>query len=259
MSCRVAPISMVTRLLPVLWATLLLLPPLSVSGDGGRPHRISYVALGDSIAEGIAASAGYGYVYRLRDALEKVHGQVDLLNVGQGGFTTSDLVTLLDSNRELRDTSRLADLITISIGGNHMLGCARDNFAAVDRDCVAAGVQLFEREWPAILSQLRGIDPTIRILVMSLFNPYTGDDPNYTDVEGAIERINGSIRDEQNRALYDYEVVDVHDDFAGRLSDGRWKTCAWLGFCETTRDPHPNDAGHDEIARLHMLTYLSRL
>jgi lysophospholipase L1-like esterase len=259
MSCLVSPVWMVARLMPVLRATLLLLPPLSVSGDGGRADHISYVALGDSIAEGVAASAGRGYVYRLRDALEKVHGQVDLLNVGQGGFTTSDLVRLLASDGELRAAIRSADLLTISIGGNHMLGCAGDNFASVDGACVAAGIQLFEREWPAILTQVREIGPTMRVLVMSLFNPYTGDDPNYREVEAAVERINNSIRDERNRARYDYEVVEVHDDFVGRLSNGRWKTCMWSGFCETTRDPHPNDAGHEEIARLHMLTYLSRL
>jgi hypothetical protein len=122
---------------------------------------------------------------------------------------------------------------------------------------------LFEQDWPEILILLRGvhtgIDEVPRLLVMSLFNPYTGDDPNHAAVERRVQHINGIISDDAQRVMHDYDIVDVHDHFAGRLVDGRWKTCVWLGFCETTRDPHPNDAGHDEIAALHLRTYLSRI
>jgi lysophospholipase L1-like esterase len=93
---------------------------------------VVYVALGDTIAEGVAASAGNGYAYRLRDDLARTRGRVDLLNFGQGGSTSSDLVAMLAGNREVRAALRSAHLITLSIGGNHLLGCGRDNFATVD-------------------------------------------------------------------------------------------------------------------------------
>lgn len=247
-----------------LYVVPLLAAPASLAGDGGRVDRVRYVALGDSIAEGVGAAGGYGYVYRLRDALEGTRGNVDLLNLGKGGFAASDLVALLADDGEVRATVQSADLITISIGGNHMLGCATDNFASVDRDCVAIGIQLFERDWPTILDLARsgsgnGTNATARILALSLFNPYTAEDPIYASVEALIQRLNSVIRDEQYRARYGYEVVEVHDDFEGQLNDGRWKTCVWLRFCEATRDPHPTDAGHDEIARLHLRTYLGRI
>ena len=51
-------------------------------------------------------------------------------------------------------------------------------------------------------------------------------------------------------------MVDVHADFLGQFTDTtQWKVCVWTLFC-TSQNPHPTDAGHLEIARLHELAYL---
>jgi lysophospholipase L1-like esterase len=238
-----------------------VLLPHTVTADGGRVDRISYVALGDSIAEGAAASGDYGYVYRFRDALTAVRGEVDLLNVAHGGFTTPELLTQLSSDEHLALALRSADVITLSIGGNHMLACARDNFATIDEECVASGVKLFQRDWPDVVSQIRGgrIGARGALLVPTLFNPYPGDDPNFLAVERPIQLINDSIGNTVSRSAYDYVVVDVHGHFSGRSVGGAWNACLWSSFCQAVRDPHPNDAGHEEIARLHLREYLARI
>jgi hypothetical protein len=93
---------------------------------------------------------------------------------------------------------------------------------------------------------------------MTLYNPYTGDDPNFPALELALQRFNELIRDPVRRSRHNYGVVDVHDHFNGRTESGGWKVCGWLGFCQAIRDAHPTDAGHDEIARLHLREYLAR-
>jgi hypothetical protein len=243
----------------VVLAVLLLLPE-TTGADGGSVDRPSYVALGDSIAEGAAATDNYGYVYRLRDSLAQIRGEVGLLNAAHGGFATPDVLAQLSHDHELRRALSSAELITLSIGGNHLLECAVENFTIVEQECVAAGIQLFTRDWELILERLRGeIGATGTLLTMTLFNPYTADDPNFAILELALSRFNDLIRDPNYRSTYDYGVVNVHDRFSGRAEDGTWRVCGWLGFCDTNRDPHPSNAGHEEIARLHLREYLGRV
>jgi lysophospholipase L1-like esterase len=252
--------SQLGRALAFFGVTSVLVTPTSVAGDGGQTDRVSYVALGDSIAEGVAAENSYGYVNRFRDALTEIRGEVDLVNVAHGGFATSELLAQLADDEELQSALRSADLITLSIGGNHLLACGKNNFATVDTDCVNAGVALFQRDWPNVLERLRGnsIRAMGRLLVMNLFNPYTGDAPNFAVVERPVQLINDTIQDAGYRSIYHYDVVDVHDAFSGRGTTEAWNVCTWLGFCGDVRDPHPSDAGHAEIARLHMREYLAR-
>jgi hypothetical protein len=189
-----------------------------------------------------------------------MRGQVELLNAAHGGYTTAHLLSQLSHDAEVRSALSAADLITLSIGGNHLLLCRQENFTVVDQECVAAGIRLFVQEWDAILERLRGgeISARGRLLVMTLYNPYTGDDPNFPTLELALQRFNDLIRDPVRRSTYDYVVVDVHDHFYGRTESGDWRVCGWLGFCRAVRDAHPTDVGHDEIARLHLREYLAR-
>jgi hypothetical protein len=246
-------------LLPSLGLLLILFLPYTVRADGGTVDRVSYVALGDSIAEGAAAINNYGYVYRLRDGLASVRGEVDLLNAAHGGHGTPDVLEQLSSDRELRAALRSADLITLSIGGNHLLACGRENFTIVDQACVVSGIQLFRRDWERILQQIRGeIGAKGTLLTMTLFNPYAGDDPNFEMVDLTLRNFNDLILDPSSRSIYDYGVVDVYEKFSGRAEDGSWSVCEWLAFCQSLRDPHPSDAGHEVIARLHLHEYLAR-
>ncbi|MCC7104547.1 MAG: hypothetical protein IT307_05340 [Chloroflexi bacterium] len=245
--------------IPVLGIVLLLTPTASLAARGRF-----YVALGDSVAEGVAATDYYGYVPRFRSELERLHGPVELLNVARGGVRSHELIVQARGDPAVRNALRRANVVTISVGGNNLLACGTENFAVIAVVCAESGVAAFHADWPELLAELRTGSPTslsttANILATTVYNPYPGDDPRYAEAEAYVERINAEIRDPALQAAYGYSVVDVHDDFAGRLPDGRWKVCAWLAFCLGLRDPHPTDAGHEEIARLHTAAYAARV
>jgi hypothetical protein len=197
-------------------------------------------------------------VYDFADFLRGVAGPVTLNNRAVPLLKSGDLLTALkdDVPPGLRGDVRSAQILTISIGGNNLLACADDDYTNLDAACTDEGASDFARDWPLILAEIRtGIGSTARLYVMTIYNPYKEDDPNFAVADAALQQINAVIQNPAHQATYNYKVADVYTDFRGRLPDGTEKTCAWTRFCEPDRDPHPSQAGHTEIARVHQTIY----
>lgn len=225
-----------------------------MSTEGSCCNDFPYTALGDSIAFGIGASDNYGYVYYLRDFLTTPHCCVNLANRAVPGFTSSDLLHQLQTDAATREAVKEAKLITISIGGANLVDCTYDPNPPA---CFPQAVVTFAVDWPQILNEIRNcLRARAEILVMTVYNPFRGDDPNFQAFEFFIKQINKVINNCETLSIYKYLVVDVHADFLGQFTDGRWKVCTWTHSCESPSDPHPTNAGHLEIARLHQLVFL---
>jgi lysophospholipase L1-like esterase len=215
-------------------------------------HCFQYTALGNSIASGVGATNNYGYVNYFRDFLDKLYHCVNLTSRANPGFTSSDLLNHLQHDIDTRKAVKNADIITISIGGADLLNCLHaSNIPA----CLSNADSIFAHNWPQIMSEIRkSIRSHAEIYVMTVYNPFKGDDPNYTTIEFFIQKINRVIN--KNRSIYHYKVVNVHKDFQGKFTNGQWRVCTWTHFCQSPPDPHPTDRGHLKIARLHELEFL---
>lgn len=217
-------------------------------------HNFHYIALGDSIALGKGETNDYGYVNYFRDFLSTLHHNVILTNNAIVGFTSTDLLNQLKQNQDVRDFVEKAEVITISIGGANLLKCF--NGSTIDDECAANGVLSFVHDWPLIMNEIRNsVGSNVRVLVMTVYNPFPGSSLNFDTAENFIQQINYVIKSLGYRSMFDYQVVDVHDDFWGLFPDGTWKVCTWTHFCELPPNPHSTDSGHIEIARLHEVIF----
>jgi hypothetical protein len=217
-----------------------------------------YTALGNSIAAGIGASfvvdppKRYGYVYYFRDFLATIFPCVNLTNRATPAFTSTLLLQQLQTDAVTREAVKKADLITISSGGADLFNC----LLHPTPNCLPNAVATFAQNWPLIMKEIRkSIRSHAEIFVMTVYNPFKGNDPNFNTAELFIQQINNVIK--TNRFKFHYKVVDVHMDFLGQFTNTtQWKVCKWTHFCELPPDVHPTDAGHLEIARLHELKFL---
>lgn len=210
----------------------------------------TYTALGDSIAFGSGATNRYGYVYRFNDYLRKRVGRVKLKNLSFLGRTSSGLLKQLQTNIETWYAVKYAKIITISIGGNNLLKSAWGNYVMIDESIAQAGVEKFCADWPKILQVIRKqIGSRAKIYMMTLYNPFREDDPNYKVANTLISRINDCIADPGLIETYKYSVVDVYCLFESNPAKD------WTKFTQTLRNPHPNDMGHYQIALLHEKAY----
>lgn len=106
------------------------------SGAQGVPGGLTYVALGDSAAQGIGASSpDRGYVGLLARRMRAVSGrEVLIINLSASGATVRDVV----DNQLPKLAGLKSDVVTVAVGGNDMGWYRADRFAQAAGELVNA-------------------------------------------------------------------------------------------------------------------------
>jgi lysophospholipase L1-like esterase len=213
------------------------------------PVSLSYVALGDSLAVGLGAYRGY--VDRYADYIKTDTGaQVDVVNLGQSGETSSELLYALRNGSSLRRALSTANVITFNIGFND-LGRAREAYengtcGGVDNQgCLRTAVETFEENWDTIIAELlslRSTDDTIIRTAGLGYAPYVDTD----EVLGTLPS-NGTVND--------FRVFEPYANEANRHI-ATTATNNGIPYAEVHLDKedispdgvHPNDEGYEIIA-----------
>ncbi len=235
------------------------------SGPAGAAQTPAYLALGDSIAYGVGASdpaqGGYvGLVYgRLRESDRYRESGLDLMNLSVPGAVSADLLLpggqLEAALDEIEARDGGVEIITIDIGGNDLLTLARRDSPCLSEtdteDCrrevrdVLGGLQANLAE---VLAGLREAAPDAAIVVMDLYNPYSGTgDPRESIAELGVGQLNGVIGAAAADADLRVKLASVFQLFRGR-------GLAWIA----PDGIHPNDNGHAVIAEVVLSTIEGR-
>lgn len=89
-----------------------------------KTDKINYIALGDSVAEGMNpyGEVGYGYTDYLADALKNQKKlSYYTKKYTKSGYITENVIIDIERNNHLKRDLRESDLVTISIGANDFL------------------------------------------------------------------------------------------------------------------------------------------
>lgn len=148
---------------------------------------LNYVSLGDSIAEGYGLG-GYAakgetdfvadsYAYKFKNKLKGKYSNTSAVSYAKSGDTTADLLTKLNDAAVVEALSN-ADIMTICIGANDILGPATNNlidFVLYNEDIsgpLNAGLNTFSTNFVTILNKLYEINPTAKKIFTNVYNPY---------------------------------------------------------------------------------------
>lgn len=227
------------------------LPLGALAADG----TMVYTALGDSIAWGTGAAEDMGYTRLLHEHLERSRGEVEFNLMAEDGVTSEMLLYALSAPGDPEGAQAAvagADLVTISIGGNDLLGPFNDavsgllwthyfngTYLAVGQmlwdlsqwemnpasqphitamfqglaGTLALQSEAFEGKWQAIIGAVRMLNPGAQVLVTTVFNPFDFSVRLYEMADPLLYGLNGPIW-----ALadpYGYQVADVYGAFSG--------------------------------------------
>lgn len=246
------------------------------------PKDIVYVALGDSVAFGMSASIGNGYTELMKTYLDghPRGGSTVYHNLSSLGFTAEDLYRQV-KDKNYAQTIATADIITINIGGNNILGAVlglvRSLYPeatntldglnlAVNSDpsriaaimeklkdpaspeskalnlALIAGVTSFNLYYPLLMKEVRVLAPKAEIYVNTLYSPVQKEQDLIKLLNPYIHSININIRSYQ--FSYRYKVVDVYSAF--RLTRKNVLDFNISSFPFNV-DIHPNNEGHQLI------------
>ena len=191
-----------------------------------------YVALGDSLAVGIGARRGYvdGYASHIRT---DTGARVNVVNLGQSGQTSSQLLHALRSDPSMRRNLSAAEVITFNIGIND-LGhageayengtCGGDN----NEECLRKAVETFEENWDAVIAELLSLRSTGDTIVRTAGIGYT---PRVDEVfEPYLDEVNRHIATSAANKNIPYAQSHLGKEYLS--PDGL----------------HPNDNGYEVIA-----------
>ena len=137
------------------------------------PASLIYVALGDSLAVGTGASYK-GYVDRYADYLSTDTGtRVSVINLGQDGQTSSELLHTLRNDAYSQQTVRAASIITFNTGLNDLghAGEAYENGTcggADNQDCLHAAVETLKENWDAIIAELLSLRSSSNTIIRTI-------------------------------------------------------------------------------------------
>ena len=214
------------------------------------PASLNYVALGDSLAVGTGASYK-GYVDRYADYLRAdTSRHVSVVNLGQDGQTSSELLYALRNDASSRQAVSAANIITFNIGLNDLghAGEAYENGTcggADNQDCLRAAVEAFKENWDAIIAELLSLRSSSYTIICTLGIGHTPkifvDDATTTwPSEGKIEDF---------RVLKPYvEEINYHIATTTAGKDMLYVE-VYLEKGHVNPDGvHPNDEGYQVIA-----------
>ena len=233
-------------LVAILALGLIGVTPIASQQTTTAQSEQIYLALGDSIPAGLLASlpTERGYPALLRNLMETHRlssdspGNVELINLAEPGETIESFIEdgqLESALSEIEDAPDGAmQTITLTIGGNNILSLWESTPA--ERE---AALEDFETGFANVVDELDeatgGMDVDV---VVTTYYDLTEGDPS---VEGSnawwLMQFNDVIRETAEEAKF--SVVDLSGEFTDRITELTWFPA----------DIHPNNAGHQMIAR----------
>ncbi len=219
-----------------------------------------YIALGDSLSEGIGASApaSTGFVPLVHGGLP---GRYVLQNLGHSGDTSQQLLDhghLDDAIAEIVADDEDVRLLTLEIGGNDLLrlyssfvitGVCPDVDTLLTTpaciDALTTALTDFEPNLIATLDAIKAADPSLEVVVLTLYDPFSGRLPVQSAIsQVALEGMAGSPFPEGLNTIIrrlaagrNATLVDLYPLFQGRGNE--------LISIDLI---HPNDAGYAVMA-----------
>lgn len=247
-----------------------------------QPEELRYVALGDSIATGTVAPSlpnEVPYIQAFKTYLETETGRpVTMSDFSEDGDHTGHLLARLGgpsydgvgADSTMISQVSAADVITVSIGGNNLMSAAKYttyvlffirvdyyDFDRIDTEKAEAGRLAVENDFPSIINKIRQYNPTAKIIVNDLYNPFnkTTDTENYNLVEGYFHRSGVGVNDVIRKTCNDTSGVQYAESYSAfetyANGDGK-QNLTYMYILDTyfgfeLRNPHPNSLGQSFI------------
>ena len=244
---------------------LALLVTACGSSAETKPLTGVYLALGDSLSEGIGASDAKetSFVALVHDGLGP---NIELMNLGAAGNTSRDLIDeqldratdeIATRNSDANPENDVA-VITLEIGGNDLLDiffdlvlpgtCPNVEDGLNNPECVRQVRETLDTYGPnldEILTRLREADPDVPIFLLTLYNPFSGgvgmlDDLVELALEGRPdtpfpEGLHDIVREQAE--AHNAHLVEVGPQFEGKSRE-------YIAIDLI----HPNDTGYRVMA-----------
>jgi len=208
--------------------------PTAAPSSAAKDGVFRILVVGDSLAKGTGDETGKGFAVNVLEAFRK-KGPAEITNLAVNGMDSPEVLSLVES-ANVRALTAGANLILVSVGGNDLSHSLARGAAPTDvADAVTESRSRYVQNLRAMLAALRESNPSARICVLGLYDPFGGEKGSGRIGASVILQWNTLIT-ETALSFPGVTVVPTFDLFQGR-SDR-------LGADHY----HPNAQAYEEIA-----------
>jgi lysophospholipase L1-like esterase len=259
--------------------------PHHASASASTPPATYYLALGDSLAQGVQPDAAgasvetpFGYPDQVYAALRRTHPTLRLVKLGCPSETTTTMINggicryrggsqLAAADAFLRAHRGRVLLVTIDIGANDPEDCGNQPGLTQLAACAVTGIPAAVTHLTTIVTSLKAAEPGVRIVGMNYYLPALAEWrdglPGHV-VAWAAEKLAATYNQMLDRVYTNAgaRVANVFGafetaNFAGQAGAANVprnvaRLCQWTWACAAPpRGPnqHANQAGYQVIAR----------
>lgn len=171
----------------------LLITNTDQTANPNNKEVIHYVAIGDSLTEGIGDSTNSGgFVPLVARDLEKQLGlngvQVD--NFGKNGDRSDQILKRIKKNEEIQKSIASADVITLTFGGNDLMKVVKGDIFSLTEKSFNKPLKAYQKGVKKLLDEVRTYNEYAPIYVVGIYNPFYLYFPEITEMQDIVNNWN---------------------------------------------------------------------
>ncbi|MDR1605633.1 MAG: SGNH/GDSL hydrolase family protein [Streptococcaceae bacterium] len=175
--------------------------------------RLNYVAIGDSLTEGVGDQTDQGgFVPLLANTLDDHYGiSVVSQNFGVSGNTSTQIYKRMTTQKKIQSAIKKADLITITVGGNDVMKVIRTELANLSEKSFVKPAKTYQKQIEAIFDDIRQYNSEAPVYVLGIYNPFYLNFPEITQMQTIIDDWNRATQESvaKQKKMYFVPINDL--------------------------------------------------
>ncbi|HFR3976434.1 TPA: SGNH/GDSL hydrolase family protein [Streptococcus suis] len=213
-----------------------------------------YVALGDSLTEGVGDTTGQGgFVPLLAQSLTNDYGyEVDYQNFGISGNTSNQILKRMKEKQELKTALQEANLLTITVGGNDLRKVIIKNIANLKLSTFDKPAKEYGKRLESIIQVARKDNPSLPIYVVGIYNPFFLSLPELTEMQVIVDKWNTTTEETiaKYENVYFVEINDLlYRGLEGEAGISQLNQSQSNNLLFEEDQFHPNNTGYEIIKK----------
>jgi lysophospholipase L1-like esterase len=214
-----APVVIAICVFSVLLSTVPKAPALLrtetvPANTSDRKEVIHYVAIGDSLTEGIGDSTDSGGFVPLvaNDLKEEFNlNGVQIDNFGKNGDRSDQILKRLKKNEEIQKGISSADLITVTVGGNDLMKVISGDIFNLTVETFKKPMKSYQKQLTKLLTEIRKYNEEAPVYVLGIYNPFYLYFPDITEMQEIVDNWNDSTKDivMEQKKMYFVPINDL--------------------------------------------------
>lgn len=224
---------------------------------------IHYVAIGDSLTEGIGDVTHSGGFIPLvaKDLQEHYHlNGVQTDNFGESGDRSDQIFNRIKKNKDIHEGLASADVITLTVGGNDLLKVIKGDVFRLTKNSFEKPLKKYQKEVEKLLTEIRKYNANAPVYVLGIYNPFYLYFPDIIELQEVVDSWNNGTEEIVSTQKNTY-FIPINDSLYKGVGDEVGIVSSDMATATSTEDRtiknnalyesdhfHPNNLGYQIMA-----------